>query len=80
MLPLCRLTALTLLVKAPIASVPPVRVTVAPLARRLLAPNVKVPALRFTAVAPAVPFKAVEPVTFIVPVPRLPVTVPPLRP
>ena len=77
--PLLMLKILTVSVPLSV-SVPPDTVTVAPSARRLALPKVSVPAVTLTAVAADVPFKATVPELLSVPVPRLPVTVPPLRP
>ena len=65
---------------APVSRMPPATVTVAPFARRSLAPKVKLPLLMFTAVEAEVPFNVVVPdVTVTVPAPRFAFTVPPCR-
>ena len=62
----------------PLSSVPPPRVTVAPLSRRFVPVRTRLPEAMFTAAAPNRPLSVVMPsVTFAVPAPRLLVTVPP---
>ena len=58
---------------------PPDTATVAPLARRLSPPAVRVPEFTFTLVAAAVPARVESPPTLMVPEPRLAEIVPPLR-